>query len=160
MRTTAEVLEGFSEEILNILEWMRVRQRSVVPMDFTVETMRPWDSFFWWMEMPALHADRPQNMFDPVDFPAKGAARPITVESRIYRATNTVVVETKPKVANVLVSLSPDIIDFRTKATVKVNGKVVSPPDGMIAPSIETMLSDVHTRGDRLHPFWAILDGR
>ena len=154
-------LEGFSEEILHVLEWMKLRQRNIVPFDFKVETMRPWDSFFWWVEMPNLPNDVPGNMADPVDFPARRMdARPATVESKLYRGTNTVSVTTKPKVANTIVSLTPDMIDFNTRVSVKVNDKNYHPPNGIVEPNIETMLEDVRTRCDRLHPFWAMLDGR
>jgi pimeloyl-ACP methyl ester carboxylesterase len=154
-------LEGFSEEILHVLDWMKLRQRNLVPFDFKVETMRPWDSFFWWVEMPDLPTDVPRNMADPVDFPARRMdARPATVESKLYRGTNTVSVTTKPKVANTIVSLTPDMIDFNTRVTVKVNEKNYHPANGIVEPNIETILEDVRTRCDRLHPFWAMLDGR
>ena len=154
-------LEGFSEEILHILEWMKVRQRSGVPFDFTAETMRPWDSFFWWVEMPVLHTDVPGNMCDPIDFPAnRNNARPLKVESKLYRATNTVVVTTGSKVVNTIVSLTPDMVDFNARVTVKVNDKPYHPANGVIVPNIETMLEDVRTRCDRLHPFWVMLTGK
>jgi len=153
-------MEGFSEEILNVFEWMKLRQRTVVPSEFEVKTMRPWDSFFWWVEMPSLSGDRPDNMVDPIDFQARSAARPIRVQSRLNRGTNGVSVTTAPRVANVQVFLSPDMIDFRTKTSVTVNDKRYHPLNGMVEPNIEVMLEDVRTRGDRLHPFWALLDGR
>ena len=153
-------LEGFSEEILNVLAWMRLRQRTVVPSDFDVRTMRPWDSFFWWLEMPNLLEDRPDRMVDPIDFQARSAVKPVEVRSRLNRGTNGVSVTITPRVANVLVYLSPDMIDFRSKTSVTVNEKRYHPLNGIVEPNIEVMLEDVRTRGDRLHPFWAMLDGR
>ena len=154
-------MEGFSEEILHVLEWMKRRRRNVVPMEFAVETLRPWNSGFWWVEMPHLGADLPGNMVDPVDFPARSSLlRPVSVESKLFRTTNTVSVSIKPRVANVQVFLTPDMIDFGAKAAVKVNDKNIHPPNGMIEPNIEVMLEDARTRGDRLHPFWVVLDTR
>ena len=153
-------LESFYEEILHVLEWMRLRQRNVVPFELTAETLRPWDSFFWWVEMPNLEVDSSRNMLDPVDYPAKGSVRPVIVESKLYRTTNTVSVTTRPRVATVQVFLTPDMIDFRARAAVKVNDKNYHPPNGMIEPNIEVMLEDVRTRCDRLHPYWAMFDGR
>ena len=154
-------LESFYEEILHVLEWMQLRQRNVVPFEWTAETLRPWDSFFWWVEMPNLEVDASKNMVEPVAFPAKGAVRSsVTVESKLYRATNTVLVTTKPRVAHVQVWLSPDIIDFRAKAAVKVNDKNYLPPNGMIEPNIEVMLEDARTRCDRIHPYWAVFEGK
>ena len=154
-------MEGFYEEILPILEWMRLRQRTVVPLEFAAETLRPWDSGFWWVEMPNLPNDVPKNMLDPVDYPPKTSdTRPVKVESKLYRATNTLSVTTKPRVANVQVFLTPEMIDFRSKVTAKVNDKNFHPPNGIIEPDIEVMLEDARTRGDRIHPFWVMLEGR
>jgi pimeloyl-ACP methyl ester carboxylesterase len=153
-------LESFYEEILHVLEWMKLRQRSVAPFEFAAETLRPWDSFFWWVEMPNLNVDSSRNMVDPIDFPAKGSVTPVNVQSKLYRATNTVSVTTRPRVAHVQIFLTPDIIDFRAKAAVKVNDKNYLPPNGMIEPNIEVMLEDVRTRCDRLHPYWALFEGR
>ena len=153
-------MESFLEEIPNVLEWMNLRQRNAVPSEFEVKTIRPGDSFFWWLEIPNLPGDRPERMVDPVDFQARSAVRPITVQSRLNRGTNNVTVTTTPPVANVQIFLSPDMIDFRTRATVRVNDKNFHPPNGIIEPDIAVLLEDVRTRADRLHPFWAMLDGR
>jgi len=152
-------MEGFYEEILHVLDWMKYRRRDMVPNEFSVQTMRPWDSFFWWVEMPNLHEDVPRNMFDPVDYPAlRRDTRPVTVESRIHRTTNTLLVTTSPRVANVQIFLTPNVLDFRERATVRVNNnRNFHPPNGILEPSIEVMLEDVRTRGDRLHPFWVVL---
>jgi pimeloyl-ACP methyl ester carboxylesterase len=152
-------MEGFSEEILNIFDWMKVRQRNFIPFEFEAETMRSWDSFFWWVEMPGLAADRPENMFDPVDFPAeKDAVRKlVTLKSNLYKATNRISVDIKPKVNNVQIFLMPDMIDMKAKCQVRVNDKQYAPANGMIEPDIEVMLEDVRTRCDRLHPFWVML---
>ena len=155
-------MESFYEEILHVLDWMKPRQRSVVPSEFSVETLRTWDNFFWWVEMPNLLGDAPRHMVDPMDFPARGVVRPLTVESRIVRAANTVLVTTRPSLPNmhVQVWLTPDIVDFRERVSVRVNDRNYHPPNGMIEPDIEVMLEDVRLRGDRLHPFWARVDGR
>ena len=155
-------LEGFSEEILHILEWMKLRQRTVVPTKFEAETLRPWDSFFWWVEMsPNLLADQRGLMIDPIDYPARGTPRAVTVESELYRATNRMSVTTRPgNIANIQVFLTPEMIDFNARTTIRVNDKPYHPPRGIIEPDIEVMLEDTRTRGDRLHPFWARLDGK
>ncbi|MCL2710554.1 MAG: alpha/beta hydrolase-fold protein [Planctomycetaceae bacterium] len=154
-------MENFSEEVLNVLDWMNLKQRTVAPTTFEVKTIRPGDSFFWWVEMPNLLREHPGRMIDPIDFPsARNAIRPITVESRLNRGSNSIRVTTTPSVANAEVLLSPEMIDFRERATVTVNNNPYTPPSGMIEPDIEVMLEDVRTRGDRLHPFWAVLTGR
>ena len=152
-------LEGFSEEVLNVLEWMNSKQRNVVPVAFDVKTVRPWDSFFWWVEMPNLLGNVPGHMVEPIDFMSRSVS-PVKVQSRLHRGTNSVSITTAPRAVNVQVFLSPEMIDFRAKASVKVNNNNYHPPNGMIEPDIEVMLDDVRTRGDRLRPFWAMLDGR
>jgi len=154
-------LEGFYEEILHVLDWMKFKQRHAAPTEFKAETMRPWDSLFWWVEMPNLQRDVPVNMVDPMDYPARRTdVRKVTVESRLNRATNAVLVTTAPRVANIEIWLSPAMIDFNATATVRINDRNVPLPNGIIAPDIEVMLEDVRSRGDRLHPFWARLVGR
>jgi len=152
--------EGFYEEILHILDWMKPRYRNPVPYSFEAETMRPWDSFFWWVEMPNLAADRPESMFDPIDFPARNAIRKVKVKSELYRATNSMSVATVPRTGNIQVFLTPDMIDFKAKTSIKVNDKNYHPSNGIVEPNIEVMLEDARTRCDRLHPFWVMLEGK
>ena len=52
----------------------------------------------------------------------------------------------------VRVWLSPEIVTFDNSLKVEINGK---PHRKKVVPSIETLLEDVRTRGDRQHPFWA-----
>jgi hypothetical protein len=151
-------MESFSEEILHIFDWMKVKQRKTVPSSFEADTMRPWDSFFWWVEMPILPADR---MIDPIDFPARNPMpKTLTVKSELNRATNNISVTTIPRVGNVLVYLTPDMIDFKAKTSIKVKDKNYHPPNGLVVPNIEVMLEDARTRCDRQHPFWVMLEGK
>ena len=46
--------EDFYEEILRIFDWMGRFHRNFFPRDFTCETMREWDNFFWWVEVSGL----------------------------------------------------------------------------------------------------------
>ena len=159
VRYVGRGLEGFYEEILHIFDWMKFRQRNSAPEQFNVETMRPWDNFFWWVEMPNLHMDVPRNMFDPMDFPVttRRDIPKVSVESRLNRPTNAVLVTTRPRLPNVEIFLTPEIVNFGDRVTVRVNDRNYSPPNGMIEADVEVMLEDVRTRGDRLHPFWARL---
>jgi len=54
----------------------------------------------------------------------------------------------------VIVWLSPDMIDLKRRVSVSVNGRgLLNTAD--LVPNLETLLEDARTRGDRLHPFWA-----
>ena len=44
------------------------------------------------------------------------------------------------------------MIDFNERITVSINGRLYGQD---IEPSLEVLLEDVRTRGDRFHPFWA-----
>jgi pimeloyl-ACP methyl ester carboxylesterase len=153
--------EGFSDEILEIFDWMKSRQRNVTPLEFETETMRAWDSFFWWVEMPSLGKEKPEFLRDPMDFPDKNPTRGlVTVRSKLLKLTNNVQIDVKPRVADTVVFLTPEMIDFKQKTSVKVNDKRYQPLNGIVEPDIEVMLEDSRTRSDRLHPFWVKLTGK
>ena len=46
--------EDFYDEILHIFDWMGRFHRNFFPREFTCETMRSWDNFFWWVEVQGL----------------------------------------------------------------------------------------------------------
>ncbi len=50
--------EHFSDEIQRIFDWMGRKQRDFFPKKITAATKRPWDHYFWWIEMDKLP---PQN---------------------------------------------------------------------------------------------------
>ncbi len=152
-------LEGFSDEILNIFDWMRVHPRTVTPQDFETNSMRPWDNFFWWVELGNLDRDLPDYVLDPLYWPEKGAPKKmLTIKSQIQKATNTLRITVAPKVSNTVIYLTPEMIDFKAKTEVLVNTKRFSPPNGFVEPSVHVILEDARTRGDRLHPFWVRLE--
>ncbi|MDR3233004.1 MAG: hypothetical protein LBT46_04980 [Planctomycetaceae bacterium] len=160
VRYTGRGDEGFSEEVLHLFNWMERRQRKVTPPEFETDTVRAWDSFFWGVELSRLK-NMPENIFEPFEFPPKPLNawnKRVRVSCRLQKATNSVYIDIKPKVPKVQIYLTPEMIDFKAKAKVEVNDKRVSPANGIIEPSIAVMLEDVRTRGDRLHPFWAVLE--
>ena len=61
--------EDFYDEILRIFDWMGRFHRNFFPREFTCETMRPWDNFFWWVEVQGLP---PRSMVDPSRLAAAG----------------------------------------------------------------------------------------
>ena len=46
--------EDFYDEILRIFDWMGRFRRNFYPREFTCATMRPWDNYFWWVEMDGM----------------------------------------------------------------------------------------------------------
>jgi predicted esterase len=145
--------EAFFDEIQNLFSWMNLHKRDFFPKDFKVQSLRPWDNFFWWVEtgdpkpisviLPAEWGENPIPAKTPR--PAETKASPL--------APNGVSV-TSGSCNKVTVWLSPELVTFNTTLKVSVNGKRYT----KITPDIATLLEDVRTRGDRQHPFWAKVD--
>jgi predicted esterase len=139
--------ENFSDEILNLFDWMNRYRRNFFPRRFETASMRSWDNYFWWLEL----ADFPErSLVNPVDWPKRGA-RAISTEASIG-ANNSIHVKTGA--GQVSVWLSPDLVDFNQPVRMLVNGGRLS-GEPFIQPDLAVMLEDVRTRGDRQHPFWA-----
>jgi hypothetical protein len=51
----------------------------------------------------------------------------------------------------VTVWLSPELVTFNDTLRVTINNRRQT----KVQPSVQTLLEDVRTRGDRQHPFWA-----
>ena len=153
-------MEGFSDEILNVFEWMRLHPR-VVPQEFEANSIRSWDSFFWSVELGNLDRDFSDYVIDPLYWPEKGIPKKmVTIKSQIQRTTNTLRISIGPKTQNTVVFLTPDVIDFKMKTEILVNSKRYHPPNGFVEPSVAVILEDARTRSDRQHPFWVRLDGK
>ncbi len=134
--------EHYQEEQLRIFEWMRLHQRDFFPREFQCQSLRPWDSFFWYLEFREFPA---KTMVVPANWPPPRNTTAATFQGKLTE-NNGVNVEQGG--AKTIVWLAPEMVDFSRR--VQIDGKGV-----MITPSLETMLEDVRTRGDRQHPFWA-----
>jgi pimeloyl-ACP methyl ester carboxylesterase/thioredoxin-like negative regulator of GroEL len=145
--------EDFYDEILRIFDWMGRFRRNFFPREFTCETMRPWDNFFWWVELQGLP---PRAMVDPANWPPPAGTQPVQVKGTINNKNG---LNVRTGTSQVTVWLSPDMIDFNQRATITVNGRRLNAADQIVRPELRTLLEDVRTRGDRQHPFWAKLEG-
>jgi predicted esterase len=128
--------EHFSDEILRIFDWMGRKQRDFFPKKFTASTKRPWDNYFWWVEIEGLEGQFPQN-------------RALSVEGWI-NAKSAVNVRAPGTIS---VWLAPEMVDFSRPVNVMVNGRSLTRKT--VHPDLRVLLDDVRTRGARLHPFWA-----
>ncbi|HIA19145.1 MAG TPA: peptidase [Planctomycetaceae bacterium] len=137
--------EHFHDEIHRIFDWMNLHRRQFFHEDFKCSSLRPWDNFFWWVEL----ADFPdRSIVVPLAWP-NPQARASTTEG-VIGPNNRVRVRSAAR--QVTVWLSPEMIDFNERITVSINGRLYGQD---IEPSLEVLLEDVRTRGDRFHPFWA-----
>jgi hypothetical protein len=124
-------------------------RRDFHPKEFSIVTMRPWDSFFWWTEA----SDFPDRaMVLPATWPNPRAATGL-IEAKAL-PNNRVAV--KSSASTVTAWLTPDIVDFDQDVTVVINRR----EQKNVTPSVQVILEDVRTRGDRQHPFWARVDLR
>ena len=145
--------EDFHDEVLRIFDWMGRFRRDFFPRKFTCESMRSWDTFFWWVEIDGMP---PRSLVEPLDWPPPAGTQPVQVKALI---TNTNGISIRTGTSQVTVWLSPKMLDFEQRATITVNGRRLNSPDQIIRPDLHVMLEDVRTRGDRQHPFWARVEG-
>ncbi|UUO07688.1 alpha/beta hydrolase-fold protein [Blastopirellula sp. J2-11] len=140
--------EHFQEEIQEMFTWMGIHQRNFTPKEFELSTMRPWDNFFYWVEV----RDLPQRgQVLPAEWPQPRATT-TDIEAKIL-ATNGVSVQSKSGGATVY--FTPEMVDFSKRATINIDRRSF---DRELKPTAEVMLEDVRTRADRQHPFWAKVD--
>jgi len=143
--------ESFSDEILKLFEWMGVQRRDFFPREFTCQSMRPWDNFFWWVEVDEVPE---RYVVLPDRWPPPRNARALKVEGKVTASND---IRVTAATDSLTLWLSPQLVDFAQRTNVYVNGDRVSRRNGYLEPDITTLLEDVRTRGDRQHPFWAKL---
>lgn len=144
--------EDFSDEIQRVFDWMLLpaMRREFFPKKFSTVTLRPWDNFFWWLELSQLPA---KAITTPDNWPPRG--RPVQTEASVS-TTGTVIVRTGASQATIW--LSPELVDLDKRVSVMINSERVNLRGGAADPKVETILEDVRTRGDRQHPFWVKID--
>ncbi len=135
--------EHFHDEIQHLFGWMQRHVRNFHPREFKVASMRPWDNFFWWVEVSSYPTP---SMVAPAAWPPPSGARPAMTEATVLDSNGLSV---KTAADRITFWLSPEIVDFNERMTIQGRRNLE------IRPSAEVMLEDVRTRGDRLHPFWA-----
>jgi predicted esterase len=144
--------EHFSDDIHRIFDWMGRKRRQFFPPEFEAVSLRPWDRFFWWVE---LESAPPRTVVLPEAWPPPVGSRPLTIEGK-RGATNTLIVRCGADRTRVW--LSPELVDFTQPLTVSIDGQRIH--KGPITADEQVMLEDLRLRGDRQHPFWAVLEKR
>jgi predicted esterase len=144
--------EHFSDEILRLFDWMEHFKRNFFPKEFKCVSMRPWDNYFWWVELGHLPA---KSMVDPADWPPPRGSQAAETVGRINANNGLNVVSAA---GHVTVWLSPEMLNLGRKVNIVVEGHRVNVRDTFVEGRLETILEDVRTRGDRQHPFWVKID--
>jgi pimeloyl-ACP methyl ester carboxylesterase len=140
--------EPFGDEIQRLFEWMG-RRRRTMPKEVDCSSMRPWDNFFWWLEVEGLPE---KTMVSPGNWPPGRGVRPARLRGKRLEA-NKVWVSLQAE--RVTVWLAPELVDFNKQLVVEVNNRAISPRDRIMHPDLNVLLEDARTRADRQHPFWA-----
>ena len=141
--------EDFSDEQLRLFDWMSRQRRDFAKRQFECVTMRPWDSFFWWIEMEDMPAG---SMILPEDWDKTTKRNVFWIKGRALGKNNVVV---SGGAARVSLYLSPELVDFDAPLRLTVTAAAKAYPPSAIKPSVDVILEDIRTRGDRQHPFWA-----
>ena len=146
--------EHFSDEIIRVFAWMQRKKRLFFPPSIDAVTMRPWDRFFWWVEMSGAPA---KTVVMPSAWPPPPTIRPFTIEAKTTPG-NTVAVRCGAD--RVQIWLSPELVDFTKPVVITLNGRRLknnAKTDTPVA-DMRLILEDLRTRGDRQHPFWATIE--
>ncbi|MBE6427532.1 MAG: hypothetical protein E7028_02925 [Planctomycetaceae bacterium] len=153
--TVAEYLgrgrEAFSDEILRLFDWMERKKRDFYPAEFEVRTMRPWDNFFWWVDVEKLP---PNAVVLPAEFPRRGMI-PAKISAELLPAVNTL--KANVPTGKITFWVGPGMLDFEQPINFLVNGKKVRVSRDT-KPDLRILLDDVRQRGDRQNPFWQKLE--
>ena len=147
--------EHFSDEIMRIFDWMSRRQRTFFPPTIDVVSMRPWDRFFWWVEMERPPA---RTMVLPSQWPPPPAIRPFAIEAKTMppNSVPASMLSVHCGADRVRIWLSPELVDFSRPVTITLDGrKLWKDP---VVPDKRLLLEDLRLRADRQHPFWAVID--
>jgi hypothetical protein len=141
--------EPFGDEIQRLFDWMGRKRRTLPKEIDEYVTMRPWDNFVWWLEVEGLPA---KSMVPPSNWPPPRGVRPIQLVSKRLAGNK---ITAKLQAATTTIWLSPELVDFKQRIAIELNGRSIGPRDRFIAPDLTVLLEDVRTRADRQHPFWA-----
>lgn len=149
--------ENFPDDHEAMFEWMEFQRRRLpdpTGVEFAVNSSRPWDNYYWFMQVngfPLANVTWPALWGGgKLDNPALD----IIGEMKAQGAINHFVVKPAKAGRSMTLWLSDDYVDF-TKA-VRITGR--SKFNGGVSPSVAVMLEDTRIRCDRLHPYWARLD--
>ncbi len=120
--------ETYYEEIHKLFEWMQLHRRLTYPEEFEFQIQRPFDNRFFWLKTDGL--------------PARLKSMKLSAH---VNAGNVVYVRSGAKSHTIW--LSPKLVTFENRVRIHVNSQRKF--NDFVEPSIEVMLDDLRTRGDR-----------
>jgi len=147
--------EHFSDETMRIFDWIGRRRRTFFPPAIDAVSMRPWDRFFWWVEMEQAPA---RTVVLPSQWPPAPGVRPFAIEAKTMPAKSIPASNLSVHCGadRVRIWLSPELVDFSRPLTVTLDGRRLWKDP--VIPDKRLLLEDLRLRADRQHPFWAVID--
>ena len=148
--------ELFPDDIESMFQWMQFQRRRLpdrTGFEFSVDSLRPWDNYYWFLELkgfPVQNVTWPQTWKD-------GKLKALAIEGEIKPegADNHFIVKPAKAGRSMTLWLSDDYVNFEKEIRISGRGRNFRQA---VTPSTKVMLEDARTRGDRLHPYWARLD--
>ncbi|MFO1022018.1 MAG: hypothetical protein U0903_15195 [Planctomycetales bacterium] len=155
--------DDFHIEIVKLMEWMSHRRRMNSPKDFEVAAVRPTDRQFWWWTMKDVPNRLAQNVGmgtrittvngEKQSVPIKSGVQAMTLHGKIT-PLNGVILDGGGKQHSI--SLSPDLVDFKKRIEVRVNGAIKF--NQFLKPDVGAMLEQFRQTADRERLVWARVD--
>ena len=138
--------DDFSDEIHRLYDWMDLQKRDFLPTEFDVRMMRPWDNFYWWVELRGV----PSNLLvEPTEWAVRRSPRPVEIKAKVGAKKDMLYVQSPAD--EVILWASPELLSIDENVSIRLNGREI--PIRRLTPSIEILLEDVRSRSDLKHPF-------
>lgn len=132
----------FHDELLKLFAWMQARTRRPLPTEFSIDVMRSSDRRAWWLSWMGL----PPKVVD-------SQMGTLQIQGTASQG-NTIRVQCRT--SRVAIWLSPAMINFEKRVTVKLNQ--TQKWNDFVQPDPGALLEDLRLRGDVSQPAWAVLE--
>ena len=145
--------ESYFGELPKLFEWMARMKRAPLPKEISVQTLRPGDNRFYWVQCEGLPAQTLRSVV--VGDKPRWPVSPMQLEVRISdgsAAYNVITISKSGAQKNIL-WLSPEVVSFEKRLQVRQNRRTRF--NDFLEPDVGTMLEDLRVRGDRQRLFTA-----
>lgn len=149
--------ETYYAEIHRLFDWMSRQRRAALPKEFEVQVLRPSDSRFFWAECHTLPAKVLLAFANALE--GSGPVRPMSLEVKVADGLpDRTTIYVRSGAQSNLLWLSPDVVDFNKRISVRLNGRPVRVGhegtfSGFVRPDTRTILEDFRARADRQQLF-------
>ena len=143
--------ESYQEEQERIFSWMQGIKRPPISEypSFEASSLRKTDNVFYWLEAHGLN----DRFFKPIAWEVQQRRKSVKLSGSIK--PGRIIYVDHPGERTVL-HLSPGLVDFGERWQVKANGRREF--NGILEPSVESMLQTLRETGDRERLDWLRLE--